>query len=53
MSSHTIFILGLILFDGLAVGLAAWQYWTVRPAKPPKPEPPAAASAEDPGHPEG
>ncbi|WP_293899323.1 hypothetical protein [Phenylobacterium sp.] len=56
MSTHTIFILGLILFDGVAVGLAIWQYWTVRPTKQDGNDEASAlarASAKDPGHPEG
>jgi hypothetical protein len=50
MTSHTMFILELVLFDGVAVGLGVWQYWTVRPMKKTKPAPP---SPKDAGHPKG
>jgi hypothetical protein len=56
MSTNTLFILALILFDGVAVGVGIWQYWTVRPTKKEKVEEPSAlarASGEDPRHPEG
>ncbi len=56
MSAHTLFILGLILFDGVAVALGVWQYWTVRPTKTSKPDEPSAfvrSSPKDAGHPEG
>ncbi len=56
MSSHTIFILGLILFDGVAVAWALWEFWSVKPRRTAKTdEPPAAPhrSPEGPRHPEG
>ncbi len=56
MSRNTLFILGLILFDGAAVALGVWQYWSVRPSKNTEPDKPSAfmrASRKDPGHPEG
>ncbi len=56
MSHNTIFILALILFDGVAVGLGVWQYWTVRPSKTAKAEEPSAfarSSGKDPRHPKG
>jgi hypothetical protein len=55
MSHNTIFILALILFDGVAVGFGVWQYWIVRPSKDAKPDAPSAlarSSAKDPRHPE-
>ena len=55
MSANTTFILELILFDGVAVGLGVWQYWTVRPTKKAKADTPSAlapVSPKDPGHPE-
>jgi hypothetical protein len=56
MSRNAFFILALILFDGVAVGLGVWQYWTVRPSRKARPDQPSAlvrASREDAGHPEG
>ena len=56
MSTNTLFILALILFDGVAVGVGIWQYWTVRPSKKEKvdePSPLARDSREHPRHPEG
>jgi hypothetical protein len=55
MNHNTLFILALILFDGVAVGFGVWQYWTVRPTKTKTDEASALARAsrKDPGHPEG
>jgi len=56
MSQNKIFLLEFILFDGLALGLGVWQYWTVRPSKTGKADEPSAlarASPKDARHPEG
>jgi hypothetical protein len=56
MKSHTLFILTLILFDGLAVAWGAWEFWSAREkkAKPaPEPASPPPGPEEGPGHPEG
>ncbi len=54
MKSNTLFILALILFDGVAVAWGLWEVWSIRPKKrleeqaDPRPQ-----SPENPGHPEG
>ncbi len=58
MRNNIGFILALILFDGVAVAWAAWEFWSVRPRKKAKAAEPVAApppptSEEDPGHLEG
>jgi hypothetical protein len=55
MSSHTIFLLGLVVFDGAAVAWALWEFWSVRPKKAAKADDPDAESPPSPDrsrHPE-
>ncbi len=58
MASNTVFIAEFLLFGAVALGWAAWEYWSIRPGKADR-KPPADAPAphardlpEGPGHPE-
>ncbi len=56
MSHNTLFVLALILFDGVAVAFGVWQYMDARPDKGAKPDEPSALSRsapKSPRHPEG
>ncbi len=44
MGTNTLFIAELVIFDGAAVGWAAWEFWKIRPGKPPKADEPSAFS---------
>jgi hypothetical protein len=51
MGKNAIFIALLIVFDGVAVAWAAWEFWKARPEKPdqkaaPSPEPSRHAKGE-------
>ena len=50
MGKNALFIALLIVFDGVAVAWAAWEFWKARPEKPVSAE--MSASPEPPGHPE-
>ena len=49
MAKNTIFILLLILFDGLAVAWGVWEFWSARPDR----KKTSADLPKRPGHPEG
>jgi hypothetical protein len=54
VKSNTLFILALILFDGVALAWGLWEFWSIRPQKRLKAEQsPPAQSPESSGHPEG
>ncbi|MDX2237950.1 MAG: hypothetical protein NW203_10340 [Hyphomonadaceae bacterium] len=46
MSANTLFILELIIFNGVVLAWAGYEFWSVR--RKPKPSPPK----DEPGHPE-
>jgi hypothetical protein len=56
MGRNTLFVLGLLLFDGLAVALGLWQFWDARPDKKAKADQlveggnPSVSLPKDPGH---
>jgi hypothetical protein len=55
MTSNTIFLAGLALFDGLAVAWGIWEFWSARPTKKAAIEdshPMPRRSSESSGHPE-
>lgn len=49
MRNNVLFILGLLLFDGLAVVWAAWEFWSVRPEAKVDPvaQPPSSDASEE------
>jgi hypothetical protein len=47
MGKNAVFILVLILFDGVAVAWGAWEFWSARPDKTAKPMPPLKPASED------
>ena len=51
MSTNTIFILALILFDGVAVAWGVWEFWSARPDKNKAKQPPSELSERS-RHPE-
>jgi hypothetical protein len=53
MSTNTLFIFGLVIFDGVAVAWAMWELWSIRPGRKDKADPAAAppSSSEASGHP--
>jgi len=54
MNTNTLFILELVIFNGVVLVWAAREYLSVRPDKTAKPDAaPRPSSPEDAGHPEG
>ena len=56
MKANALFIAVLILFDGVAVAWAAWEFWSIRKTKAEKAAESGGAhdiSKETPRHPEG
>jgi hypothetical protein len=50
MAANATFIAGLVLFDGVAVAWAAWEFWLSRPTEQ---DAAASPSSEPAGHAEG
>ena len=56
MTQNTVFLLETLLFEGGALAFGVWQFWSVRPNKKDKADPPSAltqSSPKDAGHSEG